>query len=43
MCTETLVNLSTVDYMAFPQLLALAEVDWPAGGNKVCPPGGALG
>jgi hexosaminidase len=26
--TETLVNLSTVDYMAFPRLLALAEVGW---------------
>jgi len=26
--TETLWNLSTVDYMAFPRLLALAEVAW---------------
>jgi hexosaminidase len=26
--TETLWNLSTVDYMAFPRLLALAEVGW---------------
>jgi hexosaminidase len=26
--TETLVNLSTVDYMTFPRLLALAEVAW---------------
>ena len=26
--TETLVDLSTVDYMAFPRLLALAEVSW---------------
>jgi len=26
--SETLVNLSTVDYMTFPRLLALAEVGW---------------
>jgi hexosaminidase len=26
--TETLVDLSTVDYMAFPRLLALAELGW---------------
>jgi len=26
--TETLVNLAAVDYMAFPRLLALAEVAW---------------
>ena len=26
--TETLVDLSTVDYLAFPRLIALAEVAW---------------
>jgi hexosaminidase len=32
--TETLVNLSAVDYMAFPRLLALAEVGWSPGARR---------
>ena len=32
--TETLVDLSTVDYMAFPRLLALAEVGWSPSAHR---------
>jgi hexosaminidase len=33
--TETLWNLSTVDYMAFPRLMALAEVAWSPSARRV--------
>ena len=32
--TETLVNLSTVEYMTFPRLIALAEVGWSPGTRR---------
>ena len=37
--TETLIDLSTVDYMAFPRLLALAELGWSPSARRA--PGSA--